>query len=88
MATERKVEVFVAGCPICDEAVTLVKRLACPSCDVQVLNVNDADAKARADELGVRFTPSVVIDGKLAECCAGRGIDETALKRAGIGVPL
>jgi len=27
-------------------------------------------------------------DGKLADCCAGRGVQEAALRAAGIGVPL
>lgn len=85
MTEKRKVEVFVAGCPICEEAVATVKRLACPSCEVQVLDVNDTDVKRRADELGVRFTPAVAVDGKLADCCARGGVDEAALRRAGIG---
>jgi hypothetical protein len=30
----------------------------------------------------------VVIDGQLADCCAGRGVDEETLRRAGVGQPL
>jgi hypothetical protein len=29
----------------------------------------------------------VVIDGKLADCCSGRGPDEVTLKAAGLGQP-
>ena len=28
---KRRVEVFTAGCPICDETVSVVKSLACPN---------------------------------------------------------
>jgi hypothetical protein len=28
----------------------------------------------------------VVIDGKLAECCKNRGVDEATLRVAGVGV--
>ena len=42
----------------------------------------------RAKKLGVRSVPAVVIDGNLADCCAGRGPDEATLKAAGLGQPL
>ena len=85
MSAKRKVEVCTAGCPVCDETVKLVKSIACDSCEVEILDMNDGDAARRAKELGVRSLPAVAIDGVLAECCAGRGIDEAALRAAGIG---
>jgi glutaredoxin len=88
MATKRKVEVFSAGCPVCDETVQLVESLACPSCDVVVLDMNDAGVASRAKSLGVRVVPAVVIDGKLADCCSGRGPDQTTLTAAGLGQPI
>ncbi len=85
MAAKRKVEVFSAGCPACDETVALVKSAACPSCDVTVLDMNDPTVARRAKGLGVRSVPAVVIDGKLADCCQGRGPDEATLRAAGLG---
>jgi hypothetical protein len=38
---KRTVEVFAAGCPFCDETVSLVKKLSCPSCDVKVYNLKE-----------------------------------------------
>jgi hypothetical protein len=32
--------------------------------------------------------PTVVIDGKVADCCSGRGPQEAALQAAGLGQPL
>jgi hypothetical protein len=85
MATQRKVEIFSAGCPACDEVVALVKQAACPSCDVTVLDMHDPAVARRAKVLGVRSVPAVAIDGKLADCCRGRGPDEAVLRAAGLG---
>ena len=82
---KRQVEVFSAGCPACEETIELVNRIACPSCDVSVLDVNDASVAARMKQLGIRSVPAVVIDGRLADCCAGRGPNEAALRAGGLG---
>jgi len=37
---------------------------------------------SRAKNYAVRSVPAVVIDGKLASCCAGRGPEEHALRAA------
>ncbi|TBR12557.1 MAG: hypothetical protein EPO43_13315 [Rugosibacter sp.] len=87
MTTKRKVEVFSAGCPACQTAIELVNRLACSSCDVAILDMNDINVAKRAHDLGVRSVPAVVINGQLAGCCAGRGVDEASLRAAGLGQP-
>ena len=76
MTTKRKVEVFSAGCPVCQTAIDLVNRLACPSCEVSVLDMNDIHVAKRARELGVRSVPAVAINGQLAACCTSAGLDE------------
>ncbi len=86
MATKRKIEVFSAGCPACQETVALVQRVACPSCEVSVLDMNDPKVASRAKGLGIRSVPAVVINGQLANCCTGRGPDEATLRAAGLGV--
>jgi glutaredoxin len=88
MTVKRKVEVFSAGCAACDEAIDMVKRSACPSCDVIVHDMRDISVAKRAKALGVRSVPAVVIDGQLADCCAGRGVDEAILRAAGLGRPI
>jgi glutaredoxin len=88
MSNTRKIEVFSAGCPLCDEAEKKVRELACPSCDVTVLNMNEQKTTERAKQLGVQSVPAIAIDDKLASCCTGRGIDKEALQDAGLGKPL
>ncbi len=34
---KRQIEVFSAGCPVCEEAIDLIKAIACPSCEVSYL---------------------------------------------------
>ena len=82
---KRKIEVFSAGCPACEETVRLVTRIACPSCEVTVMDMKQPEVAKRAKSLGIRSVPAVVIDGRLADCCTGRGPDEATLRSAGIG---
>jgi glutaredoxin len=88
MAAKRKIEVFSAGCPACEQTVQLVKSIACPSCEVTILDMKSPAIAERAKDLGIRSVPAVVIDGQLAGCCAGRGPEEATLRSAGIGQPL
>ena len=87
MSAKRKVEVFSAGCTACQETIDMVNSAACSSCEIIVLDMNDAQVAKRAKGLGIRSVPAVVIDGKLADCCAGRGPDESTLRAAGLGQP-
>lgn len=85
MSTLRKVEVFSAGCSVCEEVIQLVKNVACPSCEVTVVDMKDTSVAKRAKDLGISSVPAVVVDGKLAECCVGQAINEQTLRAAGLG---
>ena len=85
MTTKRKVEVFSAGCSACKETISMVQTAACPSCEVTVLDMNDVKVASRAKILGIRSIPAVAINGKLTDCCAGRGPDEATLRGSGLG---
>ncbi len=88
MTEKRQIEIFSAGCPVCEETIRTVNELVCSSCEVEVLDINNPDVANRATMLSIRSIPAVVIDGQLADCCAGRGVSSAALREAGIGVPL
>lgn len=87
MNQKRNVEVFTAGCVCCDEAVALVKKIACPSCEVTIHDMKQEHTAKRAMELGIKRVPTVVIDGRIADCCVG-GVNEQTLRAAGIGTAL
>jgi hypothetical protein len=80
MAQRKKIEVFSAGCHACQEAVATIRRIAGSDHDVEVLDMHQAHVAAQARQHGIRSVPSVVVDGHLAACCAGRGVDEAILR--------
>ncbi len=90
--SKRNVEIFTSGCFICEDTVKLVKELACPSCEVTVYDLsNPCDSKEcidKARSYGVNSIPTVVIDGKIVECCERSNPDRDALIVAGLGKSL
>lgn len=88
MPDKRKIEIFSAGCQTCEGTISLIRTLACSSCEVIVLDMKQKAVADRAKDLGIRSVPAVAIDGTLADCCAGRGPNEATLRAAGLGQPL
>lgn len=86
MTKLRKVEVFTAGCSLCDDVVQLVQGLACPSCSVEVLDMKDESTARKARQYGVTRVPAIAVDGTLADCCQGEAIDSGMLRSLGIGI--
>jgi hypothetical protein len=60
----------------------MVKRVAGADHEVKVHEMLHGDTAARAKKLGIRSLPAVVVNGKLAGCCAGRGPDEHVIREA------
>ncbi len=88
--TQRSVEVFTAGCPLCDETVKMVQELACDSCDIQVQDLREGritdESREKLNQYGIRRVPAVVVDGRLADCCqTQQSVSREALIVAGIG---
>lgn len=83
------VEVFTAGCTVCEGAVRQVKDLACSNCEVVVYDLNKKcdtnECEDKAKAYGVKSVPAVAINGKLVECCSNNRINIQALKAAGLG---
>jgi hypothetical protein len=73
------IELFAADCPECAEAERIVRALACPRCEVQVVSVATREGNARAGRYGVARVPAVAIDGVLADCCRGGQPDRAHL---------
>ncbi|MBI4350689.1 MAG: glutaredoxin [Elusimicrobia bacterium] len=87
--TKRKIEVFTAGCPVCDEAVKTVKAAACPNCEVVVYDLNKGcgtnECRDKAVAYGIERLPAVAVDGRLLDCCRQGPVTAEALKAAGVG---
>lgn len=76
------IEVFSAGCAVCQETVEMVRRIAGASHTVDVLDMQRPAIAAKAKQYGVQRVPSVVIDGRLASCCTDHAPDEATLRKA------
>ncbi len=85
---KRTIEIFSAGCSVCEQTISMVRRIACDSCVITVLDMSDAATAMRAEALAIASVPAVVVDGELLSCCSGRGVNEEALREAGVGQPL
>ena len=86
---KRKIEVFTAGCSVCELVVEMVKAMACNSCDVTVFNLaetgkaNEYLKKVKA--YNITSLPAVAVNGVLLSCCKGKGVSRQELELAGIG---
>lgn len=81
MSAKKKIEVFSAGCSACKETIEMVKRVA-GSHELVIHDMNKSEVASKAKQYGIRSVPAVVVDGKLASCCAGRGPEESVLRAA------
>ncbi len=71
----KKIEVFSAGCPLCEETMKTVRDLPSESCEVTVHDMNEPGSAQRAGELGVSRVPAIAVDGKLLSCCESEAPD-------------
>lgn len=88
MKKTRGIEIFAAGCPACSDVIQMVRAMACPSCEVEIVDVIDVSTHTRVTALDIASLPAVVIDGRLAACCKGGTVSKEALMKEGDGVPL
>lgn len=85
---KRQIEIFTAGCPVCDPVVQLVKETACENCEITVYDlVKQGEENTGTDKIeqyGINRLPSIVVNGRLLDCC-DRAITKQDLLQAGIG---
>ena len=83
--SEKWIEVFSAGCPLCVDAIDLVERLSGDSNHVVVHDMASPQVVSEPYRLGIGSVPAVLIDGRIV----GRvgGVDEADLRDA-LGLPL
>lgn len=86
---KRRVEVFTAGCPICEETVNRVQSLACPSCEVRIYDLREGcttnECRDKARQYGIMAVPAIAVDGVLLDCCRRAPLTASLLRAAGVG---
>jgi glutaredoxin 3 len=80
----RRVEVFSAGCPTCRSTIEELREVVDPRHELVVLDMHEEDVAGRADGLGIRTVPAVVVDGSLLSCCKNTGPTRQELQAAGV----
>jgi hypothetical protein len=89
MATKRKVEVFTAECPVCEPTVELVRKVACPSCEVIIYDLREGcitnECRDKVKLYGITRLPAVAVNGDLLDCCKVGAVSENDLRAADVG---
>lgn len=89
MENKRIIEVFTAGCSVCEPTVEMVRKMACSSCEVIVYDLSKpCDTKEclqKVKDYGIKSLPAVAVNGVLLDCCQNKGVSETELAKSGIG---
>ncbi len=66
MANKRRIEVFSAGCSLCDDTLKLVKdAVASCGCEVIERRCPENELCLEAKQYGVRTMPTVAVDGEI-----------------------
>jgi glutaredoxin len=79
------VEIFSAGCPTCQRTIDQLREQIDERHELLVHDLKgDDEAAKRAEALGIRTVPAVVVDGSLLACCTNKGPDVRELRAAGL----
>lgn len=84
-----QIEIFTAGCPVCDPVVDLVKETADENSEIKVYDLveqcDDKECLVKIKDYTIKRVPSIVVNGELLDCCKNNGITKEDLTAAGIG---
>lgn len=88
--SKRQIEIFTAGCPVCEPIMTLVKETVCENCEIMIHNLSEqyeenGDGIAKMKEYGVKRLLAIAVDRKLIDSCKNIEITKADLVNAGIG---
>lgn len=82
---KRRIEIFNAGCYLCEHAVQQIKAQECPYWEITVYDLNKKcetkKCETKAEEYEIETVPAVAINDELADCCRNRGINFDTLKK-------
>ncbi|MFI5323347.1 MAG: glutaredoxin [Thermodesulfobacteriota bacterium] len=89
MASKRKVEVFTAECTVCEQTVELVRKVACPSCEVIIYDLREGcitnECRDKVKLYRITRLPAVVVNGNLLDCCKIGPVSENDLRAVSAG---
>lgn len=62
----KRIEVFTADCPLCKDALKLIKKEVCSECEVIERRCSGDECCQPAKDYGIKAVPTIVVDGKIA----------------------
>jgi len=84
----KHIEIFTAGCPVCEPVVKLVKETAGKQNSIVVFDImkqyDDKGCLEKLQQYGIRHLPAVAVNGQLLDCCRGSGVTKEAVLAVGI----
>ncbi len=87
-SNKRKIELFTAGCAVCEPVVEMVKSMACNSCEVVIYDLtNKSETEVLQEKIktyGIKALPASAVNGKLLSCCQNKGISAEELVNAAL----
>jgi hypothetical protein len=86
---KQKIEVFTAGCPVCQPVIELVKSLENEEFNEitvydLVKNGETTECVSKLEEYGIKRLPAIAINGQLLDSCKNNGITKKDLIGAGL----
>jgi disulfide oxidoreductase YuzD len=64
----KNIEVFTAGCYLCDETMQIVREAKCEDCTITEHNLStkcECGCIEKSKEYGIKVIPTIVVDGKI-----------------------
>lgn len=61
----KKIEVFTADCPLCKDALEMVREEACSKCEIVERRCSGDECCGAAKEYNIKAVPTVVVDGEI-----------------------
>ena len=58
------VEVYIAGCKLCEKTIEIIKELVCPECEIKIYNVVENPEYLEKTSIQIKAVPTIIIDGK------------------------
>jgi len=84
-----KIEIFTAGCPVCNPIVELVKETASENFEITIYDLvkqcEEEECISKMKEYQINRLPSIAVNGELLNCCKNIQITKDDLIAAGIG---
>jgi hypothetical protein len=64
----KNIEVFTAGCYLCDETMQIVREAKCEDCTITEHNLSkdcQCGCLEKSKKYGIKVVPTIVVDGKI-----------------------